>query len=327
MRRWLSSPIAALLALWPAQAGANPSARLVYVRGPGASDCPGEDVVRRSVTARLGYDPFFLSAPTTIFVEVSRSGEHFAAIVKLADSEGVERGARHLESRTRACADLVDTLALTISLVVDPKSLAIAPSPPAPEAAPPAVPPPPAAAPSTIAVSAPPRDAPAAPPPSAPLWAGFAGVTALASLGSALAPTPGAAVFGGARRGWASLRLEARGDLPASASTPPASQSWALFGSAVPCGYLGSVFACAAIGLEWIHATGGATLPRPAETLVAVVGGRVGVEFPVIERLALAGFVESLVPLQRPRIEIDGVDRHDYPAVAVDVGLSALERF
>lgn len=123
------------------------------------------------------------------------------------------------------------------------------------------------------------------------------------------------------------MRLEARGDLPASASTPPASQSWALFGSAVPCGYLGSAFACAAIGLEWIHATGDAALPRPAETLVAVVGGRVGVEFSLVDQLAIAGFVESLVPLQRPRIEIDGVDRHDYPAVAVDVGLSAIERF
>ena len=354
MRPRLSSSIAAAILLWGLQAHANPSARLVYVRGAGASECPNEDAVRRSVAARLGYDPFFLSAPTTIFVEVSRDGERFDAVVKLVDSQGVERGARHLESNGRDCANLVGTLALTISLVVDSESLAVAPNPPesvvtpAPPVAPPASPsasvappaspsasaappasPPASAAPpaSAPASPVPPPDArppPAGPPGTAPF---FAGVTVLGTLGSALAPTAGAALFGGTRRGWASIRIEARGDLPASSSAPPAARSWALFGSVLPCGHLHGAFACAAMGVEWIHASGDARSPRRAETLVPVAGGRLGVELAATDRLAFAAHAELLAPLQRPRIEIDGATVQRFPVVAGDVGLSALECF
>jgi hypothetical protein len=86
-------------------------------------------------------------------------------------------------------------------------------------------------------------------------------------------------------------------------------------------------FACAAVGLEWLHAAGDAASSHHAETLVAVVGGRLGVEVALDDHLGLAAFVESLVPLQRPRIEIDGAETHAFPAVAGDVGLSAQERF
>jgi hypothetical protein len=325
MRPWLSSPIVAAIVAASLQARANPSARLVYMRGPGASECPNEDVVRRSVAARLGYDPFFLSAPTTIVVELSREGERFAAVVKLIDNQGVERGTRHLESRARDCADLVGTLALTISLVVDPVSLAAAPGPPdagagAPDA-------PPDSAPASPVAAALPAPTPT-PAPTAPAGASFfVGVTALGSLGSALAPTAGAAAFGGVRRGWASVRVEARGDLPASASTPPAGRSWALFALAVPCAHWRTAFACAPFGLESIHARGDAPSPRRADTLVAVVGGRLGLEVAATSRFAVAAFAESLAPLQRPKIEIDGVPVHTFSAVAGDVGISALERF
>jgi hypothetical protein len=324
MRPWLSSSITAAVLLSALQARANPSARLIYVRGPGAGECPDEDVVRKSVATRLGYDPFFLSAPTTIFVEVSHDTDRFAAVVRLIDNQGVERGVRRLESHSRDCRDLVGTLALTISLVVDPLSLAVAPS--APEAA--AAPPAPAPAPAPAAAPAP---APAPPPlegrpPEVTRF--FAGLTVLGSLGSALAPTAGAAIFGGARRSWVSVRVEARGDLPASAPTAPPARSWALFGSALPCGHLSAAFACAAIGLEWIHATGDAASPRSAETLVAVAGGRLGLELGATDRLAFAAFAESLVPFQRPKIVIDGTTiEHTFPAVAGDVGISALERF
>lgn len=53
-------------------AGANPSGRLVYARGPGADSCPDEETVRSSVAARLGYDPFFAWARTPVVVEVLR---------------------------------------------------------------------------------------------------------------------------------------------------------------------------------------------------------------------------------------------------------------
>ena len=68
-------------------------------------------------------------------------------------------------------------------------------------------------------------------------------------------------------------------------------------------------------------------MPRSAETVVAVVGGRLGVEIAATERFAVAAFTEALVPLQHPRIEIDGVTVHDFSPVAGDVGLSGLARF
>jgi hypothetical protein len=337
MRPRLSSPIAAAIVLWTLQAGANPSARLVYVRGPGADLCPNEEAVRKAVATRLGYDPFFLSAPTTIFVEASRDGDHFAAVVKLVDDQGVERGTRHLQSHTRDCGDLIGTLALTISLVVDPVSLAITPAPPAVDAASTTAPPTP------LATAPVPSSSPATPPPpmvapptapERPQAAGrtggtafFAGASVLGSIGSALAPTAGAAVFAGVRGGWASLQVEARADLPASASTPPATRSWALFASAVPCAHWLRAFGCVTFGLESIHATGNAAAPRRAETLVALAGARVGVDLVAMDRFDLAAFAGGFVPLQVPRIEIDGVPVHDFSTVAGEVGVSGLERF
>jgi hypothetical protein len=325
MRAWLSSWIGVAIALSTVRAAANPSARLLYVRGPGADLCPNEEAVRASVAARLGYDPFFLSAPTTILVEITRDGDHFAALVKLIDSQGVERGTRRLATPTGNCVDLIGTLALTISLVIDPVSLAVSPVPPDPTAAAP----PPAAPPAApIPVGVPAATAERAPAPLRPdATRFFAGVSVLGSLGSALAPTAGAAVFGGARRGWGSLRVEARGDLPAAAPTPPAARSWALVASAVPCAHWRSAFACATVGVESIQASGNAAEPRKAETLVAILGGRLGVEIAATDRFALAVYAGWFAPLQHPRIEIDGVPVHDFPAVAGDVGISGLERF
>jgi hypothetical protein len=127
--------------------------------------------------------------------------------------------------------------------------------------------------------------------------------------------------------GWASLQVEARADLPVSASTPPAARSWALFASAVPCAHWLRAFGCVTFGLESIHATGNAAAPRRAETLVALAGARVGVDLVAMDRFDLAAFAGGFVPLQVPRIEIDGLPVHDFSPVAGEVGVSGLERF
>lgn len=344
MRPWLSSSIAIALLLSSVRVWANPSARLVYVRGAGADRCPNEEAVRAAVSTRLGYDPFFLTAPTTIFVEIARDGDRFVARLKLIDSQGVERGTRHLETHTGYCADLIGTLALTLSLVIDPVSLAAPPvasdSAPAATSAPSPEPVPKTgstpvteSAPATLPpVHAP--DSTPAPPPRIETPSGrrnamtaFAGLSALATLGSALAPTAGATAFVGFRAGWLSIQVEGRGDLPVSASDPP-SRSSAVFGAALPCVHRWGAFACASVGFEWIHASGEATYPRNPQALVGVLGGRLGAEIEVADRIALVPFVELLGPLQRLRIEVDSpVQLHAFSAVAGDVGASGLVRF
>jgi hypothetical protein len=343
MRPWLSSSIAIALLLSSFRAWANPSARLVYVRGAGADRCPNEEAVRTAVSTRLGYDPFFLTAPTTIFVEVARDGDRFVARLKLIDSQGVERGTRHLETHTGYCADLIGTLALTISLVIDPVSLAAPPvvsgSAPAPSAAP-ATDPVPTTGPTPVTESRPatapapePEPTPAPSPPSMETPSGrrkamtvFAGLSALATLGSALAPTAGATAFVGVRADWLSVRIEGRADLPASVPDPPARSS-AVFGAALPCVHWWAAFACGSVGFEWIHASGEATYPRNPQTLVGVLGGRLGAEIEVADRFALAPFAELLAPLQRPRIQNGAVIEHPFSVIAGDVGASGLVRF
>ncbi len=127
-----------------ARADGITKARLVYERGAGAEDCPEEAAVRAAVVARLGYDPFVDTASSTLRATIGRSDSTYRADVKLVDDGDAVRGARTLEHRGARCADLVDAMALTISIAIDPRSLdgpvsaapAAASLPPAPEKTP-----------------------------------------------------------------------------------------------------------------------------------------------------------------------------------------------
>lgn len=105
-------------------ASATPTARLVYSRTASASSCPDETALRRAVSARVGYDPFFPWARKTIVASMSASPSGgFVAQVVLVDEEGIAHGAREL--RTRAtCADLLDPVALGIAIAIDPHAIA-----------------------------------------------------------------------------------------------------------------------------------------------------------------------------------------------------------
>lgn len=122
-RRWASLAIVVAWAFAPGEAQAGASARLVYVRGPGAEGCPTEQEVRAAVRARLGYDPFFPWAHETLVVEIAGAAEGFRVQLQLIDADNRLEGARGLSVRQRDCAAAVDALALTISLTIDPASL------------------------------------------------------------------------------------------------------------------------------------------------------------------------------------------------------------
>ena len=117
-----SWPLGLLLASSPALAA--PSARLAYVREAGAESCPDEEGLRRAVAARLGYDPFFVWARVTVVAHVRKDAGAYHAEVTLVDEGGVSRGKRAVTSPGDDCAPLVGALALTISLALDPLSLA-----------------------------------------------------------------------------------------------------------------------------------------------------------------------------------------------------------
>jgi len=308
------------------------SVRLVYVRGPGAEQCPPEELVHAAVRSRLGYDPFIAWAHDTVFAEVTHSAGAFRTRVKLVDDTNTERGAREMSVPGDDCAAVIEAIGLTISLTIDPNSLIGPPQsqpvPPRPEIESEPVPTPAPTAP-------PPREAAAAP---SPLQQGafsvHMGLGIIGSLGTAPAATAGATFSVGV--GWheVSLDLEGRADLPASGASAlpsaPSAQvrSWLLAASIVPCLHVGPLFGCgvAGTGDQGATATGIATR-REDHAAWWAAGARAGTEFSLSGPLLFRGYAEVLGTLARNMLFIDGEQAYRFPPWSGGVGFSLAWRF
>jgi hypothetical protein len=328
--RWLSLAIA--LAAGPAMGA--PSARLTYVREPGAEACADVDELRRAVQARLGYDPFFPWAPVAVVAHVRREGGAYRAEVTLVDEQGVSRGRRALSSEGDDCAPLVGALALAISLALDPLSLAGKPAgaqaPPAPAPAPaataPLTPPPTAPGKNGAGDAAPPAPHPVAT--GAPSWRGWASLGVLGRYGT----TPGLA-FGGLVRGKVehgrlSLGIEATLDAPTSASAPTRGsvRAWVAQATLLGCGRVSIVVGCGFVSGGPLVVSG-VDLAVPRATIVAygAFGPRVGIEWPFGRRFRIEGFVDVAVTLQPRAFQVDRMDvfRQSVAAPSAGAALSA----
>jgi hypothetical protein len=121
----------ALLAALPAAAAL--SARLVYLRSGTAETCPDQAALKKAVARRLGYDPFLVAARYTIVAEVSGNGGDLRARARLLDESGIVLGSRELLGKGTDCAELLASLALAISLTLDPMAPATDTGPEPPE--------------------------------------------------------------------------------------------------------------------------------------------------------------------------------------------------
>jgi hypothetical protein len=309
---------------------ASPSARLIYSRAAEAATCPDEEAVRAAVSTRLGYDPFFPWAPTTIVVDVDRANSLFRADVKVIDEHGLARGARHLETKGSECNDLMAAMALTISIIVDPLSLTSARPVSQPEAAtalpvaePPARPP---AAPVMTPTLEPTSPAPA---PPDPIHA-YAGAGVLGSVGTAPAASFGGDLLVGLRQRAFSLEVDARGELPASrALTEGTVQTERLMGSLVPCLHLGVAMFCAVGSVAWVHASGSRlTEDRSGGALAGALGARAGVELKLGPIVRIRGYADLLAELFSPQLQIGtNTNAFKLSPVSGDLGLAALVQF
>lgn len=126
--------------------------RLSWVRDDGADGCPDARVIEARTRAWLGRDPFSSTAKTSAEISVARSGNGFAARIRVRDEDGSIAGERRIVSDEPSCDTLASAVALALAVHVDPNAAFGAPS--RPPVAPPAPPPP-----------APPPRAPEAPPP------------------------------------------------------------------------------------------------------------------------------------------------------------------
>ncbi len=133
----------------PARAAPGDGTRLEYARSDRAAQCPDQDALKSAVSKRLGYDPFFSAARQTIMVEITDADGGLRAHMSLVDEHGIIVGSRELSDSVENCAELVASLALAISIALDPSAAlganaalddvappAIAPKKEAPERAP-----------------------------------------------------------------------------------------------------------------------------------------------------------------------------------------------
>jgi hypothetical protein len=304
--------IAAVCLVAP-RANASPSARLVYVRDATASACPDEDSMRQAVKRRIGYDPFFPWAKTSVIVELTGDGASFMAHVRLVNESSRSQGVRELRSGANGCPGLIDAAALTISIALDMSgSEVVAPAPhgPAPPATESPAPPPPAPAlaPPALANSEV-VDHDRRPSAAAPSIRWAVGFDALTAIDAGPSVVPGIDLWAAARLGIGSLGLEVRGDGPSTKEANGGGQARVglLAATVAPCAHAGPLFACALGTVDWLHASGaGVSSPGSGHAWVPAVGPRAGFEVPLGRSLTLRVRGDLLVNLLRPTVTLNG---------------------
>jgi len=166
-------------------ANAGDRARLVVTRDKSASECPDERALRDEVGARLGYEPFTPDASSLVVVVFRREGATLRGTVQMRDAAGNVKGERTLASSHGDCEELASTTALTISILLDPRSGMVAPRPSEPEPVP--------APPTPLATDRPPSKATVPSPIASDPTRLRLTADGIGSLGSAPAPAAGGA--------------------------------------------------------------------------------------------------------------------------------------
>jgi hypothetical protein len=283
------------LVWWPMRAHAAPgdATRLEYARSEQAASCPDQTALRTLVVKHLGYDPFFPVARQTIVVEITGVAEGLRAQMHLVNDQGMIVGSRELRERPEHCDELVASLALAISIALDPSAApntsddSVAPPPKQaeqaqPEGAPsaeakaepvaPEVPAPTAKVPPPKRKPKSPPRAPAAATGQIPIALRVGG---FAALGAAPALAFGFRVGASASWGWVRLLTEFADQLPASKTVDHvggarASQLSATF---APCAAQQTVAACALLNIGSLHVQGTEILDAASEHLLNVTLG------------------------------------------------------
>jgi hypothetical protein len=285
------------------EASASPSARLLYVRNVGAESCPDESALRKSVAVRLGYDPFFPWATTTVLATIDRAGTGYRAEISILDEHSAVLGRRALVTRGEDCSELTTTIGLAVSVALDDLDLGTkAPATTAPVATPA-----PLASPVTHAGNLTRVEAPTAQPAPQrlpePRRTLSIAAGPVASVGVAPRPSFGGAVSLQGRWGWLSVQVDGRADAPTSGVYRGVLVATYIVGaSPAACVHASwGGYACGVGFLGRLSAQG----TRTDEAFYSAVGGRVGAQ------LTLGGpfFVD---------VHADGLGKLTGDAVAVD---------
>lgn len=314
------------------------TARLVYTSAD-VSGCPDEETMKNTVSARLGYDPFKPDPEHIVTAAITREGKGLRGHVQLQDRAFTVKGTRSLASNEDDCAELASSLALAISIAIDPRSAnRPAPLPPTASTLPPQIAPPAAGAPSApaapLAAAAPLATAATseeAPPrehgPAPGLRMGMdASVSFGATPGTSFAP----ALFAGVGFGRLSLDAEGTAHLAGSANAASGGSVTAslLVASFAPCFHAGIAVGCALVGIGRLSGSGdGVDEPASGASTYANAGGRVGAEVPLSGRFSVRIHGDLLFPLVSTKLRLRGVEVWETPPVTAALGAGLLLHF
>jgi hypothetical protein len=301
--------------------------KLAYSRAPGAEGCPDEAWLHDAIGARLGYAPFTDGAARTVVVKIARVGKGLQATIELLDSSGRSQGSRTVDSQSSDCTELASSIALDVSMAIDPVHATRAPeSTPQPKPDPPPLRSPP------VLLSPPaPEERPPPPPPASrePIKMLVAAGPVVA-IGTAPGVSLGAAVRIGVRWKGFSAAVEGRADLPASASAWSGArvQSSLLAASLLPCLHVSVAYGCAVGTLGRLSATAtDIARSNREETLFAAAGVRGGVEWWFAANLGLQAHADVLAPLTPTTLLIGGRDAWTTSPVALGGGIALAAHF
>lgn len=255
---------------------------------PAALRCPDERALRQLVAARLGSDPFLPDGASVVTVKVLE-GTPVQAEVAL-ESPGAPTRRKLLSGAD--CTELMQSVAVTVALVVDPV-LKRAEPPPEPTVEP-------KPAPEPVVIE---KKAPAPPPEKTPgpllHWGVSAGASVNFGLSTGAQPT--LRLEGRVRARFWSAGLEGRFAWPVTfALSQGALTTSALLGAVVPCLHWKWLAGCADFSAGALRLEGQAlATARAASVFHASVGLRLLFTVPLGERFAVGAMAEGQVPLTR----------------------------
>jgi hypothetical protein len=329
MHRFALVFVAVLLSAGPAFADPLPrSMRLEYTRAPGAERCPDEQSFRNVAEGQMSYPPFSPDASARLVVTLQRKGRLYQGRMELRDGAEAMLWERDMDAFAD-CRELIDFLALSAAVHLDPVPLpkpaptpassklesTVEPAPPLVSAKPPA----------PVRPSTPVKPAVTVERSSSRL-AGFAGAGIAVGFGVAPTTALGLTLNGGARWSFLSLALEGRAYLPAQGLSEGGTRVVSIAqytGALVPCGHWRIAFGCGLVALGAQEGTFPAT-ERTRSRVFAAGGLRVGVEIPIpipmVKPLSLRLSGDVLLTPYASRFRVVDLPQWETPPVSGALG-------
>jgi hypothetical protein len=300
----------ALSALAQEALSATP-ARLFYAH-PAFSNCPDRAEIVQKVEDRVGAGSIADDAPMTISATIARSGHGLEARVELQTRTASAARKRTLRSARSDCRELAAAVVLAISIAIDPLSGLGGVSQPQ----------------AHTATTAPRKVRPERPEaivvPLAEHAVTRIGAGLAVSVGSAPDLAFGAVLSAGVRKAWASIAVEARGDLPSSKPIGTGRISTSLYAaSLLPCVEGGPWAGCVVLRGGVLQGAAH-DLPdaRSVTSPYAAVGARGMLDVLQSSDIAMRLSVEIAAPWVRTTLTAGGVDLWRTPPLSAAFGLT-----